>query len=569
MFKKIKLSEKAKNNIKFILIMLALTIFASYPYLPEGTVFAHDLCYHLARIMSTSNELSNGIFPVFIHSELLDGFGYGNSLFYPELFLYIAIFFIKLGMGVLFSYKLMLMIITFATFIITFYSAYTISKSRKISWITTLLYTMSLYRFVDVYARGALGEILSFTFLPLILAGFYDIVWGENKKWYLICFALFGIMNSHILSFAMSVILIIILCIINCCKILKDKNKMINIFLAGCISILLISSYMFTYIEQKASDKLNVDVHQNSADSLKDNASGIQEAFWNELKNTDDYTTRSIGLLLLILPISLFMIKNKKDKKEYNFFLQLYILGMAVWGMSLNLFPWEKCGFLNIIQFPYRLNMISTLLLSFVSGYGIINAFENKEDVFKILVLIIVFVAGKHLSEVKINAHAINFEILMSGPLVANGEYKPIGFSNEDKEVYNLNSPEEKIHYEKKGSKITFNYENSEEKLELHIPLTYYKGYVANLEKEDGEIIKLKVKKDEGNAHLTIYNEEIVTGKITVEYKMTIIQKIGYIISIITFIALVQYIILVNKKENNELPVNRKGKIKQKELITK
>lgn len=571
MFKKIKISEKVKENIKFVLIMVALTIFASYPYLPEGTVFAHDLCYHLSRIMATSNELSNGIFPVFIHSELLEGFGYGNPLFYPELFLYIAILFMKLGMGVLFSYKMMLMIITFSTFIITFYSAYTISKNRKISWITTLLYTLSLYRFVDIYARGALGEILSFTFLPLIIAGFYDIVLGENKKWYLICFAIFGIMNSHILSFAMSVVLIVILCIINCVKILKDKKKILNIFLAGIISILLISSYMFTYIEQKTSDILNVDVHQNSAKSLKENASGIQEAFWNDLKNTDGYTTRAIGLLLLILPISLFMIKNKNDKKEFKFFLQIYILGMLIWGMSLNIFPWERCGFLNIIQFPYRLNMLSTLLLSFVSGYAVITAFENKEDIFKILVLIIIFVAAKHLSEVKINENAINFEILMSGPLVANGEYKPIGFSENDKDIYNLNSPENKISYDKKGSKITFKYENADDNLELHIPLTYYKGYVASIRKDNGEIVKLNVKKDDGNAHLIVYGDQKITGEITVEYKMTIVQKLGYIISIFVFISLIIYVVYTNKKEikSKQMPVKKKGTLKEKILISK
>lgn len=571
MFKNIKISQKVKDNIKFILIIVALTVFASYPYLPEGTMFAHDLCYHLARIMSTNTELANGNFPVFIHSELLEGFGYGNPLFYPELFLYIAIFFMKIGFGVLFSYKALLMIITFFTFIIAFYSANVISKNKKVAWITTLLYTLSLYRFVDIYARGALGEILSFTFLPLIIAGFYDIVWGENKRWYLICFSIFGIMNSHILSFAMSVVLILILCAINCIKIFKDKKKLLNIILAGIISILLISSYMFTYLEQKTSDILNVDVHKNSAESLRDNASGIQEAFWNDLKNTNGYTTRSIGLLLLVLPISLFMIKNKKDKKEFEFFLQIYILGMLVWFMSLNIFPWERCGFLSIIQFPYRLNIISTLLLSFVSGYAIINAFENKEDIFRILVLVIIFIAAKHLSEVKINENSINFEILMSGPLVANGEYKPIGFSEEDKDVYNLNSPDKKINYNKKGSKIFFKYEDSENNLEIHVPLTYYKGYVAYLTKDNGEIIKLNVKKDDNNAHLTVYSEEKITGEITVEYKMTIIQKTGYAISIITFVLLVVYIIYDNKKINvsKKMPVKKKGILKEKILMPK
>ncbi len=567
MLKKIKENEKLKNNIKFILIMIALTIFASYPYLPEGTVYAHDLCYHFARILGTEAEISNGIFPVFIHSNLLDGLGYGNPLFYPELFLYIAILFMKLGFGVLFSYKMLLMITTFCTAMITFYSTNLITKDKKVSWITTLLYTLSLYRFVDIYARGALGEVLSFTFLPLIIAGLYDILWGENKRWYLICFAIFGVMNSHVLSFAMAVILILVLCFINIIRIFKDKKKILNITIAGIVSILLISSYMFTYIEQKMDDSLNVDVHKNSGQSLKDNASGLQEAFWNDLRNTDGYTTRSVGTLLLILPICLFMIKNKKERKEFKFFLELYILGLAVWVMSLNVFPWEKCTFLQIMQFPYRLNMISTLLFSFVAGYSVINAFENKEDIFKLLILVILLISAKHLSEVKLNENGINYEILMSGPLVANGEYKPVGFSEDDKEVYSHYKPEDKISFEKKGSKIMFDYNDKENNIDLHIPLTYYKGYVGYIINENGEKIDLKLEKDNTNAHLRIKSDKIMTGKITVEYKMTAVQKCGYAISIVTFISVISFIIYKNKKlidKNENVNKLKNGKIIRK-----
>lgn len=566
-FENIKISQNLKGKIKFIIIMIALTIFASYPYLPEGTMFAHDLCYHLARIISTSNELSNGIFPVFIHSDLLGGLGYGNPLFYPELFLYIPIMFLKIGFGILFSYKAFLMIITFSTLLITFYSAKIISKDKKVAWLTTLLYTLSLYRFIDIYARGALGEILSFTFLPLIIAGIYDIIWGENKRWYLISFAIFGIMNSHILSFAMSVVLIILFCIVNCVKIFKDKKKILNVFLAGMVSILLISSYMFTYTEQKMNDILNVDVHKNSGESLKNNASGLQEAFWNELKNDDSYTTRSIGLLLLVLPVTLFMIKDKKEKKEFKFYLQVYIIGMFVWYMSLNLFPWERCGFLSIIQFPYRLNIISTFLLSFVAGYAVINAFENKEEIAKLLTIIILIVAAKQLSEVKINAHSLTYEALMSGPLIANGEYKPMKFSEDEKDVFNINEKEKKIPFTRKGSKITFDYKDEKNKLELHVPFTYYKGYRAYIVNDNGEKKELKVEKDNENAHLRVSGEEKLTGKIIVEYKMTVIQKCGYSISLITLILLISYVICSNNKmieEEKSIDENTSEKVEAK-----
>ena len=239
--------------------------------------------------------------------------------------------------------------------------------------------------------------------------------------------------------------------------------------------------------------------------------------------------------------------------------------------MSLNLFPWERCDFLSIIQFPYRLNIISTLLLSFVAGYSVINAFENKEDVLKIITLVILIIAAKQLSEVKINENSITYEILMSGPLVANGEYKPIGFSEDDKYVYNLNASDTKIHFEKKGSKINFNYEDLENNLEIHVPLTYYKGYSAYIIKENGEKVELNVKKDTKNAHLIIYSDQKLTGNINVEYKMTIVQKIGYTVSILTLVALIIYIVYTNKNNSNidKSLKNKRGILKEKILIEK
>ena len=101
---------------------------------------------------------------------------------YPELFLYPAIILFKLGFGILFSYKMLIVFATIFTFLTSFYAAKFISKDKKIAWITSMLYSMSLYRLVDIYVRGALGEVLAFIFLPLILVGLYDVLYGDNKK---------------------------------------------------------------------------------------------------------------------------------------------------------------------------------------------------------------------------------------------------------------------------------------------------------------------------------------------------------------------------------------------------
>ena len=169
--KKIKIEKEMRDNIfnilKFAIIVFAISIFACQSYLNNMLIYTHDLGYHLNRIREISKNLDLKIFPSLIHSGLLKNLGYANSIFYPEIFLYIpAIIMSVLGLHVLTAYKLFLIIITFFTFISMYISSKGIFKKKGIAWLASILYVFSLYRLTDIYVRGALGEILSFIFVP-------------------------------------------------------------------------------------------------------------------------------------------------------------------------------------------------------------------------------------------------------------------------------------------------------------------------------------------------------------------------------------------------------------------
>lgn len=551
---KIKISDNAKSIIKFICIMIVLTLFTCLPYLEEGTIFAHDLTYHLNRIIGTSNEIGYGTFPVMIHSESLDSFGYGNPIFYPELFLYPAVVLVKLGFGLLFTYRMLIILITFATFLVSYFSANVISKNSKISYLVSMFYTMSLYRLVDVFVRGALGEVIAFIFLPLVLAGFYNIVFDDNKKWYLICLGLFGIVNSHILSFVITVILLVILCLVNICKIIKDKKKIITLSIAAVVSILLICSFVMPYLEQTMNHDFNVSVHKNSGESLKENAASLKEIVLNELVSNGITVSKGLGISLLVLPICIFMIKDKDKRKEFPFYITIYVIGMVFAYISSKLFPWEDMEIFGIIQFPYRLNMISTLLLSFVAAYSVYETFDKKDDIFKLVILFIVVITIGYLSSINVNPNGIDYEILMSGSEIGNGEYVPVGFSPDDKDVYNIYEFDNKIDYIKEGNVLKFEYGKNENEFKVHVPICYYKGYKAYLLNEEGKVKEeIEVRRNELNSHLLLISDnKDIEGTVIVKYEMTTIQKIGYIISIMTFVILVNYIIYVERIKEKE-----------------
>ena len=213
------MNENNKSMVIKVLIFLVLAILISIPYINSKTIFAHDISYHLNRIVSIKEELELGNFPVVMHSNLNDGFGYANPLFYPELFLYLPAVICMLGANVFVSYKIFIFFVNLVTILITYYSANIVFKNKKITWITVLLYTVAFYRVSDIYIRGAIGEVLALTFFPLIISGLYEIIYGENKKWWIICFGLFGVINSHMLTFAMCILFIIIICLFNIVQI--------------------------------------------------------------------------------------------------------------------------------------------------------------------------------------------------------------------------------------------------------------------------------------------------------------------------------------------------------------
>ena len=533
-----------KEKLKILLIMLGITFLISIPYLNFENIFTHDISYHVNRIISISEELKLGNFPVLIHSNLLDGFGYANSLFYPELFLYIPAILINLGVEFLTSYKVFTMITTFFTVLLTFYSANRIFKNKNISWTITLLYTGAFYRLTDIYTRGAIGEVLALVFLPLIICGLYEIIFGENKKWWIICFGIFGIINSHVLSFAMTAVLILLVCLINIIDIFKDKSKLKKLVLAGIVSILLTMSFVLPYLEQSFNDKFNVDEKIYNGAFLESYSVSLKELINNKF-NVGDYY-KGIGTVLLVL--SLFILKCKDKSSESKFIKQLFWIGIFALFMTTSLFPWElicnKFNFITTIQFPYRLNIITTVIFSFVGGYAINKILENREELINIVYILVILSTLNLLSSININTENYTKEMIINSAPVGNGEYKPYGLMQDDTKVHDISTQTE-YEFTQVGSKIEFQYVNDGEKeIKIHVPLTYYKGYEAYIEKVDGKIIELLVEEDPISKNIIIKSDnidKIAEGKIVVEYKMTAIQILGYIITLIVLLGTLVY----------------------------
>ncbi len=560
------MKEKKENLlviVKFVIIVFAISLYACKQYLNNVLLYAHDIGYHLNRITEISNAINLREFPVIIHSNLVNSMGYANSIFYPELFLiFPAILINILKISTLNAYKIFLVVVTFFTFVSMYISTKGIFKKKEIAWISSILYVFSLYRLVDIYVRGAVGEVLSFVFFPLIIYGLYEIIFDSNKKWYIISIGLWGLANSHVLSFLISLPIIILICILNIDKILKNKKVLFNLIKAAILAIVLCIGFFGPMLEQKMNDTFNVDKKiVINDDRLERRATSLSQVFETTIKSGDSVDAKvslnglsqGIGVILLILSGLIFF--RKITYKENRFEIQLYILSLFVYIFSTSLMPWEKLSIFSIIQFPFRLNIISTVGLCLISAISFYDIVEQKRDFCILLCIMILVISGFNLDMVNINVkpeEVTKYEDLVDyiGGQIGLGEYLPINTDINDLQLYNINDTSNLIEFERIGSKITFNYERKDLKMEINIPFIYYKGYKAWIEDDDGNKTDLIVEKG-NNGHVLIKGDSNYAGKITVEYKHTIIQIISYTLSTITLIATIIYSIKIKYLKDN------------------
>ena len=567
-----RVSEFLKNNKEKILltiIFIVLTLLISIPYLNNDLIMTHDLSYHLNRVNSIYEELKMGHFPVLIHSNLIEGFGYLNSIFYPEIFLYIPAVLMLCGVKLVPAYKVLIVVMNLATVLIAYYSAHTIFKDKKKTLAVTILYSTAYYRLTDTYIRGAIGESLAMTFLPLVIAGLYEIIFGENKKWYLIGLGVLGVISSHVLSFGLVICLILSICVLNLIRILKDKKKISAMFLAGIFAIIMTLSYILPFIEQSLSDQFNVDMKIYSPQFVQDSACSIEELFSNNINGPVGY--QSLGTIIPFIAIIVFLFINRKKtekvgcllktktEKDYTltYMKQIALIGFGLLVITTNYIPWDKIvirfSILITMQFIYRLNILTSVLLSFASGYVIGKIFEKENIVSNILYLIILtLVLGwtTHLlqiAEVKTVRFKSVEEILDYAP-VGNGEYLPIGTNVSQKEVKNKQT--DKVYeFERNNGKIEFRHTKDDGPLDIHVPLIYYKGYVSYIVDDNGNKTDLNVIEDLGNRNVIVRAKttDVLEGTVVVKYQITKYKVIGDILTYGSLLGLVYYLCFYKK----------------------
>ena len=563
-----------KKYIPHFIILLA-SILISIPIFKMNLSSTNEFRIHIGRIVAISKLIKNNIFPALISNNNTNGFGYALNLFYGPITTYLPM---------LLSYKSIastgIQIFTLISIIASGYTMYfytlKITKNKIAATCSALMYILLPYKLTNIYSRNALGEYSASIFLPLLLNGLYELTEGNPKKAYLIALSAIGLILSHTITTIYASIFSIIYLIAFYKKLNLNKIKILLINIL--ITILVTSFYWIPLMEYKASSKYAIfdsKIMNTTGSDVYENTTNFDSLFENEInykdKDGNSYPTLALGIISVTLLLFSIICYNKVEKNlKMIYILFIIFTAISLW-MTTKLFPWQIMpNFMTVIQFAWRMLGFYILFGSIICGINASILYQNKKYNGDILVFIIILVQLIISCLYVKNYYNSNYELYTEynyqkaisqkriSPMSINREYLPV------KAFYNIeyinNRTQQPIILS--GDASINDFEKNQDTgrstfkisiittSEIELPYIYYPSYIIT--DENNKNIDFA---ESNNGFIQIKLNKSTNVKI--EPRMTKIEEISYIISIIGIIILIINIIISNKKERERACQNQ------------
>ena len=527
-------------------------------YNPGQLFVGYDLLFHLNRIHGLTEVLINDQFPFYISPHFLAGYGYASNWFYSDLPLLPASIMSLLGLELVSMYKLYLIMITALTGLSMYYCTSKITQNDKIALLAATIYVLSNYRFVNLFIRSALGEALAFIILPFVLYGLYELLFNDERKWYILTFSFTALLFTHILSTLLAFTLLTVICIFNYKRFIENPKRLINLFFSGAVSIFTAAFFLFPFIEQAFTHTYwfsENPIFHPSGFTLS--WSGILHGlFFNTIAR---FGERYFGLgITMVFPLVLVLFFFKRtDSQNMRIAKFFTLLSLPMIFMVSNWFPWQIIPIIDVIQFPWRLYGIVTLLLSISGAIYISELKLPKYSFFPILSIIVIgsitttflgFSRWDLENRSIIYNRESTFTVENSFHIGIGNEYLPIelspGFILHRNNVLRISyNPEiTTIHSFNRNANTTIIIFSSSENDTFELPLVYYVGYRAFL---NGSEISVH------NGVDSLVVVEIFAGsdsELKIVYYGTTIQRVSLIVSLVSTLLLVIHCVRLSKK---------------------
>lgn len=345
-----------------VLIFVIFAILATYPAFVGGYFKGTtDGQIHFIRFEAITAALKNIEIPQLINFMGYQNVGQAFNGMYPwisGLIFILPKLFISKPIYALFVGFVLL---NFVTILNTYLLARHLTT--KIYWrlLGVMVYEFNSYHMIVMYGRNAVGEMLAYSFLPLVFLGYIQIMEGRRDGIWALGIGMGMILNSHVVS---ALFTFLILGIIELGRLFLKKislAELVNCVYAGIVAI-VVSCYSIA--------NLLLIMHKNQLITPWKRLEQISVyEMWRAMLNNSisDVITWNIGLVSFVIFVAMIVQIFKKEKEGS---WKYWIIGaVTVYFLTLSWIPYPKQlgeTFLGNIQFLGR-------LLSFVMIFIVIG----------------------------------------------------------------------------------------------------------------------------------------------------------------------------------------------------
>lgn len=443
-----------------------------------------------------------------------------------------------------------------------------IYKNNYIALIAAILYITAPYKLTDIYIRFALGEFTAFVFIPILLLGLYNLFYENEEKSYYITIGAVGLMLTHTITLYYMFIFSIIFILLNIKK-LKNIQILKKICINAIFTITISVFFLTPLIECKNFGDYSIfnnDIMKTNAEWVKENTLPISEILFNNSKTEEDANVLfKIGTPSLVFIVIGIFVFRKIDTRYKKYYILNLIFSILCLFMASSFFPWNKLpDLLCQIQYPWRMIGFSSVFLSIVCSINFCTFLKictsNKQNaklIFTIIIISIITVSGivdisPYLTEMKDKGNDIEYENyilnnLSIGPMQINREYLPTKalmnldyISNRDEKVKLISGNANIQNIVKDKLKYSFDFYEAEKSTTIELPYLYYPYYSIKVNGKNVEMLE----SDNGLITINIENN----GTVTLDYSLTTYLKISYMISFISLILFIIYVITRKRK---------------------
>lgn len=376
-----------KKSIPYPVSILFISTAPLISLLRSGGYESGDLNIHVAFAIPFFENLRDGIFFPIWNQYVISGYGYPLYIFLYPLPYYFSSLIHLVGLSFIDSFKIILAF----SFILSGQGMYLLVKditgSKKAGFISSLFYLFAPYHLIDMHFRVAIGEVMSFAFLPFCFLYLRKIAISFSRQNFILLTSFLSllIVSHQAISLASFPFLLIFSLLL-----IKTKKNLLKIIFTFFLSSGITAFYWIPlFYGSKFTYLFSGKIEFSSLTSLFYSPylyGFLFQGHRGELALIVGY----FHLLVLLVFIAL-LVKNKINpaSKKFGIFLLFSTIFLIFMITSASESVWKNIFLLQGFQFSYRLLVLVNLFTSALAGLILFNI--KRENFVKIILLIVVF----------------------------------------------------------------------------------------------------------------------------------------------------------------------------------